>query len=219
MKNTKFLSTIVIFIFAISVFGQNSIIQKEEYDAALNDSRDKTEKHIRRETSVNLRYSNGAITETYTNIWEYLPPNRSRWTNIFEKPNSLAERKETINIGDKTYNKKNRGQWELESKNLNSRIITGASIGNRLNTEDCWQYMKFAAEMNDQPATQYFSYNVSNIKGVLYFFEDRKWISGEGLMLKSTVKVSTMVPENVTSTITTIYAYDPKDLKIEAPIK
>ena len=98
-------------------------------------------------------------------------------------------------------------------------VFGGVTSSTALETKDCWEYLLFNTVLDNQSVNLYFSYHVNELNKILYFIEARHWINSDGLILKEMSKVSNTIPENITNLTNTTYEYDPKDLKIEAPIK
>ncbi|MBL8182926.1 MAG: hypothetical protein JNL64_15110 [Blastocatellia bacterium] len=53
----------------------------------------------------------------------------------------------------------------------------------------------------------------------MYIFESRYWIDTDGLLVKQSDSQRNTTPDNITQQNATTYEFNPKDLKIEAPIK
>jgi hypothetical protein len=51
------------------------------------------------------------------------------------------------------------------------------------------------------------------------YFQDKFWIDEKGFILQREMEYGSVEPSFVRSKQTDVYEYNPKDLKIEAPIK
>lgn len=207
-----------ILLLSLSVFGQNKTLTKTEYDSAISAAGKKESSVASRITSVTTYYSNEKVTEKTTIKRENLPPDRSSWKTIIEKDGKINVTFEEIIIGEVKYRKNDKSLWESNKPEGKITSTMRADTSDPVQAVDCREYLLFDSRLNGQIVKMYFSYQVTNIKNLLYFIEDRHWISLEGLTLASSTKVSKLIPTNVTSNTITNYIYDPKDLKIEAPV-
>ena len=217
IKSILFSNLCLLFV-TVSVFSQNKIITKEEYSSALGNSATKADKIPNRITRTTSFYKNKVLNSTTKYISENIPPDKFRWVNIDEK-NGVIVRNERIKIADIEYSKKGDGDWEKRDLKSDKSVFGGMMTGEIIETKDCWEYLLINTTLDNQLVNLYFSYHVSEIQKILYFTESRDWINSDGLILKAMYKVSNTIPENVTNVTNTTYEYNPKDLKIEAPIK
>ena len=221
MKKTNLILSVILglLFIATSVFSQNKIITKEEYNSALGNSVPKAAKIPNRMTTVTTFYKNKAVDSTRKLISENLPPDKFRWVNTEERNGAITSWNERITIANIEYSKKDNGEWIKRDLKAEKSVFGGVLTTTAIETKDCWEYLLFNTTLDNQSVNLYFSYHVIELNKILYFLEDRHWINSDGLILKKMSKVSNTIPENVTNMTNTTYEYNPKDLKIEAPIK
>ena len=222
MRRTKLSvsSILCLLILTTCVFAQNTTLTKEEFNSAIGNGASNAEKFSRRVVSVNKSFSKNQLTATYTSTQEFLLPEKSRWVTVDEKNNAETVRTETIKIGNIEYKKQGESEWittDLAVKPLNppKRLTVSTE---KLETTDCWEYIVTETTLDGKTVSLYFSYHVFDVKKILYFIEDFYWIGADGLLIKSSSKVSNTIPANVTSQRLITYEYNPKALKIEAPV-
>lgn len=216
------LALLMIFCFGavIGNFGQNKIITKEEYNAALSGSVPKADKIPFRMIDTTKFFTNKKVDEIRTFISENLPPDKKRWLSTVEKDGVVTEKMESITIGKIEYTRKNNEDWTKRDLTVSGSGGTGGfKIGGPLDTKELHQYILAPTTLDNQPSNLYFYYHVLQIENVLHFLESRHWLNRDGLIIKSTTKQGRTIPDNVVSLQTRDYEYNPKDLKIEAPVK
>jgi hypothetical protein len=221
-KLILFLSITLVFAFELSA--QSKFITKETYNDALVKAAQKQESVPRRVTGIiNFYDSNKAVYEKRTTINEYLSAGTFRTVFTTEKSGNITEKYEFIKIGNVEYTKKNDDPWTKKVLPEENGVGGGGGFltGKIIKTERLEEFLLIPANIDNRAVNVYFHYEVSQTEGEnnLTFIESRNSISAEGLTLKWTYKVSKSIPENISHFSTTTYEYNPKDLKIEAPIK
>lgn len=222
-KLILFLSITLILAFDLSA--QNKFITKEEYNDALGKAAQKQENVPRRITGViNFYDANKAVNEKRTSLNEYLSADTYRTVSIIERNGKIVLKYEFIKIGNLEYTKKDDEPWakkELPKDNGSGGGGGSFTVGKKIKSQKLEEYLLIPTTIDNKAANVYFHYEVSKSedKDYLRFIESRNAISAEGLTLKWTYKVSRTIPENISHISTTTYEYNPKDLKIEAPIK
>jgi hypothetical protein len=218
MKKTIFL---MLFCLAAAVggFAQVKTLAKEPYDSAISDALAKGNKIPKREIFVTKNYSNKKLISTTTITRENLPPDKSRWRTVTEKDGVVSYLYESIKIGDTEYKKTDKGDWEkidLNNESSNQGILKSSAI---LDTKELKQFLVMDATLDNQPVKFYLSYEVMILDQRMIFLDDRTWINADGFIVKSSTTVSNTLPDIITSQTLKSYEYNPKDLKIEAPVK
>lgn len=200
-----------------SLFGQLKAITEKEYELVQKESHAKMNKIARKVVNVTTKYKNSVLDSTETLIQEYLPPDKEKWESDTKKDGVITEKLQLFYIGEFEYRKEGDGTWQ--KRNLkgdgsgNGFAISGQELKN------VKQYLVFDSKVDDKLASIYVFYRVYDFGKTLNFYFNRKWIDSNGLILKEETKESDIFPDNVTSIEVVNYEYNPKDLKIEAPIK
>lgn len=212
IKSVIFLA--IVFLSINAVFGQAKKIDRKEYQdnvvKSLNDLRGK----IYRSITINETFTNGEskFVEISKRIYEILPPDRTRW--IFE---SDEERKEIVQIGQRRFVRINNGEWKEDN---GSRL--GAGMGVNADIEYELYKVDENAELNGRKIKLYERSqglkNFSSDKDRREVWTTRFWITKDGVLMQTQNETEDVDSKFITRT-TTDYEYNPKDLKIEAPIK
>jgi lipopolysaccharide export LptBFGC system permease protein LptF len=206
------------FVFILNAFSQNKPITKAEYDSAINSAMSKTGKSVYRQSTFAKFYSGKDVTQTRTTINEQLSDERKRTFFKIEANGRVSDSYEFITVGKTEYKKKLNEDWtktEMSPKFGGS----GGGSGTPIESKNLDAYFITKSKADNQERDSYVNFSVVLTGNELYFIEDQRWINSEGLISKSVVKVSRITPENITSVTTSDYKYNPKDLKIEAPIR
>jgi hypothetical protein len=204
---------------AVSGFAQVKTLTKEQYDSAISDALAKGNKIPKREIFVTKNYSNKKPVSTTTITRENLPPDKSRWLTVTEKGGVITYQYESIKIGDTEYKKTDKGGWEkidLNNESSNQGVLRAPAL---LDTKELKQFLVMDATLDNQAVKFYISYEVMVINQRMIFLDERTWINADGFIVKSATTVSDTLPDIITSQTLKSYEYNPKDLKIEAPVK
>lgn len=213
----KFLLMIFCLGMAVNVFSQSKTITEEEYRLMEKATHEKMSKIPRREITVTKTYVKKQLVKTRTLTQEYLPPERSRWEFITKENGAMTERLQIIYIGDSEYRKEGDNPWKAKDPNK-PNVGGGDRRGKEI--ENMKQYIVFNSTLDNKPVTLYSYYRVYNWGKTLNFFDLRIWVDSEELIVKTESTSSDIFPDNVTSSISSTYEYNPKGIKpIEAPIK
>ncbi len=221
MKKIILFTTIVLFIFT-NLDAQNKFIKKDEYDSALIKAAQKQNNLPRRESGIiNFYDAKKVIYEKRTSIYEYISADKTRSISKTEENGVVTEKYEFVKLGDVEYSKKDDESWKKKERLKGGSFGGDFVIGDKIENKEVEEFLVLPTTLDNQITNMYFNYRVSKAEkdNQLIFVESRNWISMDGLTLKWTYKVSNTVPENVSHISTTNYEYNPKDLKIEAPIK
>lgn len=214
---------VITFIFAFDLSAQNKFLTKEEYNDALVKAAQKQANISRRVTGViNFYDANKAVSEKRTLLNEYLSSDTYRTVSTIEKNGKITVKYEFIKIGNVEYTKKDDELWTKKELSKDNEAGGGVFlVGKEIKSSKLEEYLLIPTTIDSKAANVYFHYEVSKSEGENYltFIESRNTISAEGLTLKWTYKVSRTIPENISHISTTTYEYNPKDLKIEAPVK
>jgi hypothetical protein len=221
-KIILFLLITLVFTFAVSA--QNKWITKEEYNDALIKAAQKQQNvpHIIKGV-IDFYDAKRVIYEKRSSLKEYLSSEHFRTVSTTETNGTITTDYQFVKIGNVEYTKKGDEPWIKEELAKNS-ISGGRSsflTGTTIQSQRVEEYLLIPMTIDGKAVNVYFHYEVSKPEkdNHLTFIESRNTISADGYTLKWTYKVSKIIPENVSHISTTTYEYNPKDLKIEAPIK
>lgn len=212
-----FLLLIFSLTISTSIFGQLKALTEKDYELAQDNAHSKMDKIARRVVTMTNKYKNGVLDSTESLIQEYLPPNKEKWESFTKKDGVITEKLQLYYIGDFEYRKEGDGIWQKRNLKGNGSgegdIISGKEVKNLK------QYLVFDTKLEEKNVSLYLFYRVYDLGKTLNFYFNRKWLDSSGLILKEETKESDIFPENVTLMESVNYEYNPKDLKIEAPIK
>lgn len=217
MKSNFKFAAVLLFILlnALFVFGQKKRITSGEYFSASSAAWQKEQNVSRRVETVTETFSSGNTDKKTTTIFESLSPDRYRHLIRKQIGDSVTEN-ESIRIDNLLYERKTDGAWAkvgaTETENPKKNDVNCAHCYNRQMTVE-----------------QTFLDNILvNLYEVFYIYRgdlgstyivEKKWISDEGLSLKTETSVRHLATKVETAKTVTTYEYNPSDLKIEAPIK
>jgi hypothetical protein len=209
--------------FTAASFAQVKTLTEAEYDSATNSAYDTTEKKIRRSTSTSQSFDGGKIVRSSTVTEEYLPPDKHRQVIVERGPES--SRTEMIYIGNDVYEKYNSANWKKTRRSDARTVIVSADDAQGIRTM-IFQYT-VTDSLLDGEAVQVFSKlqkNLSGFENTLYKVNagellDVMWVNKDGLILKTEETVSDSDTKKVVDKTVEIYDYQPKGIKIAAPIK
>ena len=218
MKKTIFI-IISLFVCVLNIFSQNEIISKEKYDLVMKEAAAKAENLPNRKTMIAKFYSGKDITQIRTTISEMISSDKRRNYFKVEQKGKITDLIESITIGNVQYRKKLNEDWIKDTLSSNGFGSRGGGMGIEIKSRNLDEYFVSKSKINNQESNIYVNFNAILTENYLYFIENQKWINSDGLIIRSVVKVSKIVPENITSISITDYEYNPKDLNIEAPIK
>jgi hypothetical protein len=227
----------IVFLNAALIFGQGKPISAKEYDALEKAAWAKTEKKIRKKSTVDNQYLGEKLLRTHTLEQEYLPPGSSKWLSVIKSGEGELIKTELIYIGDSEYRKKNGGAWSI--KDLKSRTDDEAGLGGSGESPDeigidydrGRQAFEVSENLGENETEKYFleeqtvekktykvitKLNADDAKKV--FSEYRIWINKEGLIYKFTSSFKS-TSFNVLYTSISTYDYTIPTPKIEAPVK
>lgn len=216
MKLSMFLiSLVTIFVFSSNLFGQYKSITKEEFESAKDTAESNTYKKARTETEIETNYSGGNVTSTTNYIKQFLPPKQSKSLIVIKKGNTI-EKTEEVLIGNTLYKKENDGKWiKSNLKNLRGEGYSGIATSI---SESVSEYMLEETKDGKETFQHYKVSTVSQVGVLTAYNESEYWIK-DGLVHKTVLITSVNKRDNVLYKSIGDYEYNPKNLKIEAPIK
>ncbi len=208
---------------AALIFGQEKPLTKSEFSKIL----DKTERNLAgktyRVTMTRETFSDrdAKPEKVHTRIFEKLPPDR--WREYEETRSSVSldiVKLERIWDGKTLYERKNDGEWK---KSGGSAKLVGGIISGRIT-----KAYKFVEKttLNGKTANVYeveinrktTKITETSREKVHYIEKTKYWIDQDGSILKKAIESEVVGSKSLIRDVW-IYDYNPKDLKIEAPIK
>jgi hypothetical protein len=224
MTLTLYIRILLFIAFFTSVsFAQVKTLTEAEYDAATNAAYDTTSKKIRRSTSINQSFEGGKIKESSTEIEEYLSPDRQRLLYL-DRDGSESSRTEVITIGNDVYEKYNSDKWKKPKKDdtqtytvkgnpegISKITVKYTAADSRLNGETVRVLSKLQKNLSSFENTLY-NLNAGEELNVM-------WIRKNGLIMKTERTVTNADTKKIVDKTVETYDYQPKGIKIVAPIK
>jgi hypothetical protein len=75
-------------------------------------------------------------------------------------------------------------------------------------------------KFNNENTKLYQQYTTSaDDKNAVYYLQDKFWLNSSGLLIRREIEYGKVQPKSIGSRELEVYEYNPKNLKIEAPIK
>lgn len=199
---------------AFSSFGQAKSISGAEYQAAVDGAFETSAKLPRKMVSVRRQYKSGTISKTVENIIESLPPDNSRQL-IIEKEGKVITETEIILLKNIEYRRVNKGRWVKQDLN---KLKGGFKLGSiNINPES--EHSVEEVTVGNEKLRVFSVQTMHGAAGNIIYYEWQTFIDNKGLIRKATSKVSQSTTDNLFSDEVTTYEYNPKNLKITAPVK
>jgi len=219
MRNSKVLLSITGCLLALTInfFTQTTSITKKQYENAQRIAEANLEKIPHISSTKIEEYSDGKLNKTSIISEESIPPKKMRWTEV-ETSGNETTKLEIITINYVEYRRENGGDWVKRDFGKSDEEGTAGGIIVGQESPGKKKYTVETAKFNNQSVR---IYSVSTI----YDFEPnnmltyRRWISANNLILKSEDIESEINSGKLIRQETVTREYNPKNLKIEAPIK
>jgi hypothetical protein len=207
------------FVFTATSFAQEKEVTKNEYLASWRDAFDKARTLTRRVTQIVTNHES-EMPDIDEWRYEYVMPDKSRLTNIRTKDGKVT-RIEQIDIGNTKYCKKGDGEWELSE----GYCIGGSGMGGPSNIASNRYYLE-KKNINGKEIRVFRNYITYTNKFSpthetegLTFSETTFWLNRDNLIIREEIRTGLVNKGKARRTNVSSYEYNPKDLKIEAPIK
>jgi len=208
--------------FCLNVFGQQKDTTQSEFSEAKSQALKKAEGYNRRVIYKReyLKSSDGNFRITFSEISETILPDKTRNLTI-QTTDGVIEKSEEIKIGFFLYERINDGKW---TKTDLRKVVYGHSLcGNRIIKSDAKITNKYnvAEEFLNGQQTMFYEglTTVEYSNSYATFSQSKFWINKDSLILRNETTIGRLNPERIEEQTLTEYEYNPKDLKIEAPIK
>jgi len=212
----KKLILLAVFFLMVSTnaFGQAKEITREESQQQIIDASVKVFDGALR---INLKedyFKNGRLTGSREVIKESVSPKKWREVKI-DKSGKRIERFEIIHIDGTFYCRKNSGAWKTSDdwcgENERFSAISGEEETTRFTLEE--------TKVNNQSAKHYRQYITYKDDDLRTYWNYTFWTNKEGFFLRREIEYGLLKPKRISSKMTEAREYNPKDIKIEAPIK
>ncbi|MEZ5345126.1 MAG: hypothetical protein R2681_06160 [Pyrinomonadaceae bacterium] len=214
-KNSKlyfFIVLLYLVLFSSVSLGQEAEISKDEFFSAVNNATDKASATNRRIIRTSVIYSDGKIVGEERETIEYILPDKRR-SLVIEKKDGKETSIEKISIGDAKFIKQNGGKWENVDES-GKRSIIALTRG----PEPKYTHTFLVRELKKQNGKHYIL-NVVRESGDSKTYSSETYLINNAGVLKEIITIfSKETKENIYSNAVETYEYDPKDLKIEAPV-
>lgn len=198
-----------------NVFGQSKEITEKEFKDSVDSARDRLSTDSYRANSKLVVNRDGKVYLTVKWQRAFLTPNKKYYKNV-RTTNGEAQTVEQTKIGKIIYCRENNGKW---TRSKSSCEISSISPVSKI------EESKFSADdvkLKNEDVKLYennFIYSSGFSGSPIRFFKRHKiWINKDGLLLREEVENGS-VGEEMPNKEVIVYEYNPKDLKIEAPIK
>jgi len=205
----------IVFLSAVGIPGQAKQIEKKAYQErvikALDDLREKSYRSTTVSEKLNDRDSKPVHVSK--RIFEVIPPDKTRWIIEVDE-----EKREIVQIGQRRFVKSNSGNW----KGDNEKRLVNKTIGSEQIESESYTIDE-NAELNGQKVILYeksekFKVVGDGAKDRRENLTTRFWLTRDGVLLRTQSELENVDSKGFLRT-TTDYEYDPKGLKIEAPVK
>ena len=217
---------ILFFLFATLSLSQAKEVTKGEFYQIYYSALDKTSEVDRRLVSKLEYHRNGTISESEEWVYEYSGPAKRRF--VYKKSaNGSTSSTEEINIDEHNYCKVESRSWEKIPTNCIKGFPATTSqashqvlgiISSQFTVSDV-DFEGAKAKLFVERTTYKNQSPRSTDGGRLRFYEKRFWLGLNGLILRQETKSGIIGDKNVSSLWLDVYTYNPKDLRIEAPIE
>ncbi len=219
MKIKKYILLIICFVVTINVFSQAKQIIKEEYYQPYREALKKKRDTSRRDITWQENYRDGKLFSTTEITDEFLKPDKRRYLEI-EKFADHTSKSELIQIGTTYYCRRNDGEWKQSQSWCSGGSASGLSniVSSEYSIEDTKIHNQ-TTKLFRNYTTYKNVYSPDKDKEGLSYWESKFWLGKDGLILREEIKSGLLEPERIYRQQTNSYEYNPKNLKIEAPIK
>lgn len=212
MKKYTILLTLIVLGISSAAKAQVKHLTSDEFYEMTGKAYRLSSERTRRVITKGEEIENGAVVASTTRTQEAILPDKSR-SLIVERKGNVENTIETIIIGSKIYDRKNNGQWTV--REMRGGEGNGAGFG----SVSCLQYTEEEASVDGVLARKISSLIIKKDGNFLTFSNNISWVDQQGYYLRLEYVKGFFEPRIETYRSVTTYEYDPKNLKIEAPIK
>lgn len=212
MKNKIILLSIMILAFVFISNAQVKQITFSDFYDASNKAYKTMSERPHRSIVKTENFENGVAVFSIIKTKEQIAPDKWRVVTIEKKGND-EKVSEMMQIGTTIYTRENNGQW------IANKITTGNDYGTGVGRCDCTQFTAEETFIDGVSARKLNKLEITKEEKGLTFDNNTIWYDSQGFFLRSERAGGWLEPRVETWRSVTTYEYDPKDLKIEAPIK
>jgi len=218
-QGTKFIVIVAFFVLsAVNLVGQDVAITQAEFEKIDTTSDKAAEGKTLRRTTIMEEVVGGIVSteKTRCNIFESIPPDRSRITDIITI-NGKTKKSETIRIGPRSWIRTNDGAW-TKAEDLYGAANAGAALVSFESYKSKGKSKLSGVAVNEyEKVIKWKTYDSSGSRRE-EIITTRIWVDKKGLCLKEVYETENVNTNNIDRRTVTS-EYNPKALKIEAPIK
>jgi hypothetical protein len=218
MKKIIFL-LIFCLVFSLVSFGQTKEITRKAYYEVFYESLEKVKDISRRSIASVENHKDGKLDSTEEYVDEYIKSDIRRYFHS-EKLTNKNRKIELIQIGKDYYCRRDDGDWKKSTNWCADGSAFGLSniISERFTVEPI---IVKGEDLNlfENYTTYKNTYSPNKDKEGLSYFQRKFWLNKDGLILKEEIINGLIEPKRLYWQQTKTYEYNPKNLKIEAPIK
>jgi hypothetical protein len=212
-----------LFIFCLAIlgnaFGQTKEITSEEYYQPFRDAFKKGRDISHRNITRKENYQDGKLRSTEEFIDEFVGSDKRRYVHI-EKLTDRTRKIELIKIGTTFYCRRDDGEWKRSANWCADGSASGLSnIVSSKFTVEKGKLNSQNVKLYEQYTTYKNVYSPDKDKEGLSYWQNRFWLDDQGFMVQEEIISGLLEPERLYWKQTETYEYNPKDLKIEAPLK
>ncbi len=207
---------LMMFLASVTAAGQVKTLTAAEFNAAMGSAFGASSIRPRREIKKSVTYVNGKVEQTSTVTEEFIPPNRSRSHFLDDMFGRKSER-EWVIIDGQRYTLSHGGEWYRDTPLPTYPSMTvGPDV--QVETDKYTKYTSQKAKLLGKPVT-ILKRVESSPPGALWGTSTYiVYVGAEAAIVRIEQKNVDAGKGNYTTDVTT-YEYNPKGLKIEAPIK
>lgn len=207
----------VVFMFATNAIGQESEIPKSQYWGALPSLYSVMMAESVRITKTGEYYEKGVVTKTVKIVTETLPPGKMHALEQTREGNKTVT-KEAVKVSNVSYCKEGTKRWEISLDFCLSRGMSG------VDSNSVMKFYKSTVELDGKKVTRYRFVATEPRRpttppGFPDVFEYITWIDANGRIVREDRNNSISSNGARVYTSTEIVEYNPKGVKIVAPIK
>ncbi len=202
---------------ALNIFSQVQEITErdywEQYHAAVEMPFDIS----RRVTTKEEYFGNIPYIKETTD--EFLNPDKRRYVEIYKSDKS-AYKDELIQIGKVYYCRTNGDKWKKSEQWCAKQTIKslGAATTLKFTVEET-KLNNQSVKLYQQHRTNKKTSSQDKGKEETFYFDDKFWVDNNGFILRREMEYGRLEPKRIGERTVVVYEYNPKILKIKAPIK
>ena len=220
MKNNRIVLSMIFCLLFLTVncSAQGKSITKKEYESVQRVAEENFNKIPYTSSTKIEEYSNDKLSKTAIIDVESIPPKMLKWTEVTTSGNKTTKI-EIVTVDNVEYRRENGGAWV--KRDFSKSNEDGGASGLSFSGQESPNKKKYTVEQTNLNNQAVRIYSVSTV----YDFEPnivlsyRRWINSDNQILKSEEIYSEIKSGKITRHEVVSYEYNPKNIKIEVPIK